>query len=207
MAVGGHLKDAYLKKVGPNLYRATTGTYYLLVKRGGKQFRRSLRTTDQALAKRRLREFQEKATRLSGDNENRKDLRFERIGRSLAGIPKRGELKSSSYGIGASTALKGLSPFFDGHLVRAVVLGGNRELEIETRGIGPVGSHNGISRSKPSSRYSPTRKDDLRILIDKPTIEPLRRRKERKAGQPSFLPRSNSALCWPNSAIRSPLNG
>jgi hypothetical protein len=54
-----------MKKVGPNLYRAHTGRYYLLVKRAGKQFRRSLKTKDAKLAKRRLREFQEKAGRLA----------------------------------------------------------------------------------------------------------------------------------------------
>jgi hypothetical protein len=53
-----------MKKVGPNLYRAPSGRYYLLVKRAGKQFRRSLKTKDFTLAKRRLREFQDKAGKL-----------------------------------------------------------------------------------------------------------------------------------------------
>jgi len=35
-------KSHRFKKVGPNLYRDTKGCYYLLVKRGGKQFLRSL---------------------------------------------------------------------------------------------------------------------------------------------------------------------
>jgi hypothetical protein len=43
-----------MKKVGPNLYRTPSGRYYLLVKRAGKQFRRSLKTKDAKLAKRRL---------------------------------------------------------------------------------------------------------------------------------------------------------
>ncbi len=42
-------------RVGENLYRhATSGIYYALVKRGGKQFRRSLKTKDRQLASRRL---------------------------------------------------------------------------------------------------------------------------------------------------------
>ena len=50
-----------------NLYRLdTSGGYYALVKRGNKQFRRSLKTGDFALAKRRLREFQGKASKLAG---------------------------------------------------------------------------------------------------------------------------------------------
>ena len=42
-------------RVGENLYRVKeTGGYYALVKRNRKQIRRSLKTTDKALAKRRL---------------------------------------------------------------------------------------------------------------------------------------------------------
>src|SRR6266496_6487418 len=63
------------KKVGPNLYRDAAGRYYLLVKKGGKQFRRSLKTTDGALAKRRLREFLERAGQLTTDGTN-SSIRF-----------------------------------------------------------------------------------------------------------------------------------
>lgn len=45
------------KKVGPCLYRYKSGKYYAVLKRGGKQFRQSLRTTDLTLARRKLREF------------------------------------------------------------------------------------------------------------------------------------------------------
>src|SRR5437764_14562736 len=46
------------KKVGENLYRHTpSANYYALLKRGGKQFRRSLKTSDRALAARRLAEL------------------------------------------------------------------------------------------------------------------------------------------------------
>ena len=45
-------------RVAENLYRLdTSGGYYALVKRGNKQFRRSLRTKDRKLADRRLSEF------------------------------------------------------------------------------------------------------------------------------------------------------
>jgi hypothetical protein len=47
--------DPAFKKVAENLYRhAPSGNYYALLKRGGKQFRRSLKTDDRALANRRL---------------------------------------------------------------------------------------------------------------------------------------------------------
>lgn len=45
-------------KVGENLYRLeSSGGYYALLKRAGKQFRRSLKTRDRKLAERRLREL------------------------------------------------------------------------------------------------------------------------------------------------------
>ncbi|WP_157693844.1 hypothetical protein [Opitutus sp. GAS368] len=45
-------------RVAENLYRLeNTGGYYALVKRGDKQFRRSLKTKDRKLAERRLDEY------------------------------------------------------------------------------------------------------------------------------------------------------
>jgi hypothetical protein len=57
-------------KVAENLYRReTSGGYYALVKRASKQFRRSLRTKDRKLAKRRLSDLKGKigALRISDD--------------------------------------------------------------------------------------------------------------------------------------------
>jgi integrase len=54
------------KKVGENLYRhAPSGNYYALLKRGGKQFRRSLKTSDCALAHRRLVNLRQKIANLT----------------------------------------------------------------------------------------------------------------------------------------------
>jgi integrase len=53
-------------KVGQNLYRLeSSGTYYALFKRAGKQIRRSLKTADSALARRRLGELRNKVGRLN----------------------------------------------------------------------------------------------------------------------------------------------
>lgn len=53
-------------KVAQNLYRLdSSGTYYALFKRSGKQIRRSLKTTDPALARRRLGELRTKVARLN----------------------------------------------------------------------------------------------------------------------------------------------
>ena len=47
--------------VAENLYRLeSSGGYYALIKKGGKQFRRSLKTKDRKLAERRLKELKEK---------------------------------------------------------------------------------------------------------------------------------------------------
>lgn len=55
-----------LQRVGHCLYRSEqTGRYYAILRRGGKQIKRSLRTTDQALAKRRLSDLEDKASRLN----------------------------------------------------------------------------------------------------------------------------------------------
>src|ERR1022692_3278658 len=48
-------------KVAENLYRLeSSGGYYALIKKGGKQFRRSLKTKDRKLAERKLKELKEK---------------------------------------------------------------------------------------------------------------------------------------------------
>jgi len=67
-------------KVGECLYRNTSsGTYYALVKRGGKQIKRSLKTRDRRLAERRLSEFRrESGVARSGPEERR--LTFLQLG-------------------------------------------------------------------------------------------------------------------------------
>src|SRR5438874_1281470 len=82
-------------RIAECLYRnAASGTYYALVKRSGKQFRRSLRTTDRALAKRRLVDFRQKVGRLSTRG-GAKDLPFAELAdRWLDTV--RGNLKASS---------------------------------------------------------------------------------------------------------------
>ncbi len=59
-------ENALFRKVGECLYRhVPSGKYYALVKRSGKQYRRSLKTDDRKLAERRLSEFREKVGKLS----------------------------------------------------------------------------------------------------------------------------------------------
>lgn len=56
------------RHVGENLYRReSSGVYYALLKKGRKQFRRSLKTTDRELARRRLAELRAQIGVLTSD--------------------------------------------------------------------------------------------------------------------------------------------
>ena len=81
-------KGPDFRKVGENLYRLnTSGGYYALLKRGGKQYRKSLKTTDKELAKRRLGELREKVGRLSTDKGIR-NITFDELSSPVAGHPE-----------------------------------------------------------------------------------------------------------------------
>ncbi|MBC2595410.1 site-specific integrase [Ruficoccus amylovorans] len=65
--------SASFAKVGECLYRnLSSGTYYALVKRSGKQIKKSLRTQDRKLAERRLKEFREQVGQLKATSAERK---------------------------------------------------------------------------------------------------------------------------------------
>src|ERR1044071_4460860 len=83
-------------KVAECLYRnESSGIYYALVKRLGKQFRRSLKTSDRQLANRKLADFRKKVTRLS-QTKHASSLSFEELtDRWLETIQPK--LKESSY--------------------------------------------------------------------------------------------------------------
>ena len=63
-------KSQEFNQVAECLYRNGNRLYYAVVKVNGKQIRRSLKTNDLAIARRRLVEFRAKADRLEG-GENR----------------------------------------------------------------------------------------------------------------------------------------
>jgi len=82
-------------KVAECLYRnRSSGTYFALVKRKGKQLRKSLKTKDRKLAERRLREFREKAELLNGSPAERK-IPFSNLAKRWLAIHN-GGLKASS---------------------------------------------------------------------------------------------------------------
>jgi integrase len=73
------------RKVAECLYRhQSSGVYYGLVKRSGKQYRRSLKTTDRKLAERSLAEFRQKVGRLD-HKKVRSNLTFEEVAKAWLG--------------------------------------------------------------------------------------------------------------------------
>jgi len=110
------LKSQTLNRVGECLYRNGHKTYFALIKVRGKQIRRSLKTTDLAIARRKLNEFRAKAERLYG-NENR-NIRFEEVTDQWMESIKTG-LKPKSWDR-RRVAIVGLTPFFNGLPVKSI---------------------------------------------------------------------------------------
>lgn len=104
-------------KVAENLYRrASTKTYYALIKRGGKQFRRSLKTADRSLANRKLADLRKKIANLTlGDT---RSANFETVAKSWLDS-KRHALKSSTINR-REVCIKGLTPFLNSVSIRNV---------------------------------------------------------------------------------------
>lgn len=66
-------EEPLLVKVAECLYRnQSSGTYFALVKRKGKQIRKSLKTTDRKLAERRLADFRKQAASLTASAQERR---------------------------------------------------------------------------------------------------------------------------------------
>lgn len=161
-----------LKRVGECLYRHHSGTYYALVKVAGKQIKRSLRTSDLNLAKRRLSDFRNNASRLTGTE---KSLIFEGLADQwLASI--RPQLKDSSYQRRV-TCLKQVKPYFKGHLVKSI---GHREMEQwkAARAVKLSARSYNIEIETLRQLFEYAR-EDLRLILENPAIK-LKRRKESK---------------------------
>ena len=102
--------------MGECLYRNGNKIYSALLKVGGKQIKRSLKTSDLALAKRRLAELREKAKRQT-DKGNR-NIRFEELAEMwLASIKP--DLKAASYAR-RCVAIAGLKTRLAGKNARAI---------------------------------------------------------------------------------------
>lgn len=124
--------QAVFRKVAENLYRLeSSGTYYALFKRAGKQIRRSLKTTDAALARRRLNDLRDKVARLN-QTKGASQLTFGKLAERWL-TNHRVHLKEKSLSR-LDTCLKGLKPYFGSVPIRNV---SSRQCEawINGRGI------------------------------------------------------------------------
>lgn len=104
-------------RVAENLYRLeSSGGYYALLKRGDKQFRRSLKTKDRKLADRRLAELRSQVGSLRITDEANHS--FDQIAARWMAATQH-TLKQSSI-TRRQTCLKNLSPYFRGLTIRNV---------------------------------------------------------------------------------------
>lgn len=103
--------------VAENLYRLEpSGKYYALLKRGNKQFRRSLKTKDRKLAERRLSELRAQVDNLKVTEDAR--LSFAEIAQRWVETTQQG-LKPASV-LRRQSCIKNLTPFFHGLLIRNI---------------------------------------------------------------------------------------
>jgi integrase len=149
------------RRVAECLYRIHTGGYYALIKVGGKQIKRSLRTTDQALAKRRLKEVREKAAGLILD---RKKVDFRTVAERWLALQKI-DLKPASHKRREST-VKGLLPVFGRESISRI---SQDHVERWKKTRGPKLSERSYNMEIETLRlildYA---RDDLRLILDHP---------------------------------------
>jgi integrase len=116
---------ASLVNVGENLYRVQlpgdrpgkpTGKYYALIKRAGKQFRRSLKTKDRKLAERRLSALRGKVSNLKISPDS--NLSFEEIAKQWMTVTGHTLKPRSKHR--RETALAAAKPYFKGVAIRNI---------------------------------------------------------------------------------------
>jgi integrase len=109
-------KSQKLNRVGECLYRNANKAYFAIIKVAGKQIKRSLKTDDLAIAKRRLAELRGKAQRLHGSQ--MRNIRFDELADVWLESIKPG-LKPASWDR-RRVALVGLRPFFRGVSIKSL---------------------------------------------------------------------------------------
>jgi len=114
-----NLSQPIFNKNGENLFRLeSSAVYYALLERGGKQIRKSLKTTDASSGKRRLSALREKLDRLS-DVKGASRITFAELANRWFETVSVVMQPSSSCRIGV--CIEGLLPVFDGVNVRNIM--------------------------------------------------------------------------------------
>ncbi|MDZ4743990.1 MAG: tyrosine-type recombinase/integrase [Verrucomicrobiota bacterium] len=167
------MQSQELTRVAECLYRNGNGNYYAIVKASGKQIKRSLRTEDEKLAKRRLAEFRAKAERLTGDL---KGLLFEELAKRWLELIKN-NLKPSSYQRRCGI-VKQVERFFKGRPVRSINQSDVEKWQIKRAEELSARSYN--FEKETLRRIFDYAINDLRILLENP-MQRVKRVKEPKA--------------------------
>jgi integrase len=165
-----------LTKVAECLYRNEHGTYFALLKVRGKQIKRSLKTEDSALARRRLAEFRTKAHGLAGEE---RGMTFDHLAeRWLA-------LKKSDLRPGSWRRLDGivriLKPFFAGLPVRSIAQTHIEAWKIKRGAAVSARSFN--YEREVLRRLLEYARTSLRIILENPALEI----KKRKVGKQKLV--------------------
>jgi len=162
-----------LSKVAECLYRNGHGTYFALVKVRGKQIKRSLKTTDSALARRRLAELRSKAHGLAGDE---RSMTFDQLGQRWLAL-KRSDLRPGSWrrldGI-----VRVLSGFFSGLPVRSI---GQTQIEAwKIKRGGAVSARSFNYEREVLRRLFEYARTGVRIILENPALD-IQKRKVAKS--------------------------
>ena len=163
------------QKVAECLYRRTSsGVYYALVKRGGKQYRRSLKTADRKLAERSLAEFRQKVERLD-PTKTRSNLTFAECAKQWLGtvVP---HLKVSS-ARRRETSVAQILPYLGSIPIRNITSAGCEQW-VAKRSPGVAASTYNNERDTIIAVLNFAKREGL--LLDNPALV-LRRRKLGKA--------------------------
>lgn len=167
-------QNTALHKVGECLYRNSHGVYFAWFSVRGKQVKRSLKTKDRELARRRLAALRQNAARLHGSEF--RNLRFEELAKFwLESIQSM--VKPSTYK-GRMGCINKMLPFFKTVPVRSIGMNQIERWKIERGGaIGARTFNKELETLNHLMRYA---RDVKGILLDNPA-EKLRKRKAPKA--------------------------
>lgn len=164
-----------MSRVGENLWRnQSSGIYYALLKRSGKQIRRSLKTSDRSLAKRRLDDLQGK---VDGLRVGAKDLAFRDLAAKWLESLKGGALKPNALQRRV-TSVNGLLPYFGALSLRSITPAHCDAWKVK-RGPTVKGSTFNIDRETLRMIFAYALRDGL--ILDSPARFIPRRKAERVA--------------------------
>ena len=162
-----------LSKVAECLYRNSHGTYFALLKVGGKQIKRSLKTEDAALARRRLAEFRTKAHGLAGEE---RTMTFDHLAERWLAFVK-SDLRPGSWRRLAGI-VRVVKPFFAGLPVRSI---GQSQFEAWKIKRGAAVSARSFNYEREVlRRLFEYARINLRIILDNPALD-IKKRKVGKA--------------------------